>query len=72
LHGFARTASFAPDMLPSSPATSTLLFSSHIHSTPLDPEMSTQPSSQHDNNFVVSNFDVIPFNLVWDYINDPV
>lgn len=34
--------------------------------------MSTQPSSQHDSNFDVSNFDVIPFNLVWDYINDPV
>nr|ABA93652.1 transposon protein, putative, Pong sub-class [Oryza sativa Japonica Group] len=33
--------------------------------------MSTQPSSQHDSS-EVSNFDAIPFHLIWDYINDPV
>jgi hypothetical protein len=36
------------------------------------PKVSTQPSSQHDSSRVIPNYDVIPFDLIWEYINGPV
>ena len=29
-------------------------------------------SNSHHDSSQVSNYDVIPFDLIWDYINDPV